>query len=276
MSRMSFNTGDLENAPLAPLRILLMSPYGGGKTHLVGYISKRLEELTGKSIKLFDFDLGWQTLKSQGFKMDVTSYLIEPNSPGEAFDEFDFDFHAYLQDPGKYGGFAVDSLSTLQGCAMDFVMKENKVSRRAVGKFQMTNENDFGALITMLMQVLPQILKISSHSIFVMTAHTRIMEDKATGENKMRPAISGKALPSQIGGWFTECWFLKSEGYRGDVQRLAQTMSDSLVDCKTQIANMPFDINAIAAVEMALIAYGINTAPSVETLKLIKDAGGSV
>jgi hypothetical protein len=266
MTRLTFNTME---TPSVPLRILLMSPYGGGKTHLIGYISKRLEELTGKTIKLFDFDIGWQTLKSQNFNLDVISYLVDPSNMGSAFEEFDDDFHQYLNDPGKYGGFGVDSLTTLQACAMDYVLKENKVKRRAAGKFQMTDKNDFGVLVTMLMQILPQILKISSHSIFVMTAHTRLMEDDMTGEKKILPAISGKALPSQIGGWFNEVWFLHSEGYRGDVKRLAQTMSGGQVDCKTQIANMPFELPVIVAVEKALISYGINQNPTAELLQML-------
>jgi hypothetical protein len=266
---MTFNT--LES-PIVPLRILLMSPYGGGKTYLIGYLSKRLQELTGKTMKLFDFDIGWQTLKSNNFNLDVISYLVDPENMGEAFNEFDDDFHQYLSDPGKYGGFAIDSLTTLQACAMDYVLTENKVKRRAAGRFQMTDKNDFGVLVTMLMQILPQILKISSHSVFIMTAHTRLMEDAMTGEKKILPAISGKALPSQVGSWFNECWYLSAEGYRGDVKRIAQTASGGQVDCKSQIADMPYEIPVIAAIEKALIAYGINTAPTQETLDFIKDA----
>jgi hypothetical protein len=266
--RIEFNTLDLDVR--VPLRFLFMSPFGGGKTWLTGYVAKRLMELTGKGMKGFDFDLGWQTLKSAGIPVDLISYVLEPGSHGVAWDEFEVDFHNYLRDPGKYGGFFIDSLTTLQGCAMDYVFRENKISRRSVGKFQLTNENDFGALVTMLMQVLPQILKISSHSVFVMTAHTRFIEDKVQGGTKMRPAVSGQALPSQIGGWFNEVWYLKAEGYRDDVVRLAQTMSDSTVDCKTQIAGMPFELSSIVAVEAALIAYGINKEPTTETLEMLK------
>jgi hypothetical protein len=266
--RFEFNT--LESDRVVPLRILLMSPFGGGKTHLLGYIAKRLYELTGKGMKGFDFDLGWQTLKSNNFSMDLISYVLEPGNFGATWDEFDVDFHKYLADPGNYGGFSIDSLTTLQGCAMDYVFRENKIKRREVGRFQLTNENDFGALVLVLMQVLPQILKISSHSIFVMTAHTRYIDDKISGGVKMRPAVSGQALPAQLGGWFTECWYLKAEGYRDDVKRLAQTMSDSTVDCKTQIGGMPFELSSIAAVEAALVAYGINKNPSPEILSLLE------
>jgi hypothetical protein len=273
MTRIQFNT--LE-APSIPLRVLLMSPYGGGKTYLIGYLSSRLEQITGKGMRLFDFDLGWQTLKSNGFKLDATSYVVDPNDMGKTWDEFDEDFHVYLDDPGKYSGFAIDSLSTLQGCAMDYVLKENKVKRRTAGRFQMTDKNDFGVLVTMLMQVLPQILRISSHSVFLMTAHTRLTTDEKSGLTKMLPAISGKALPSQIGGWFNEVYYLKTEGYRENVERLAQVMSDGQVDCKTQMANMPFELPVMAAIEKILIDYSINTNPSVETLTLLEKAGVGV
>jgi hypothetical protein len=255
--------------------MLFLSAYGGGKTYLIGYLSKRMEELTGKGIKLFDFDIGWQTLKSQGFNLDVTSYLVDPEHMGLAFDEFDDDFHQYLSDPAKYGGFAIDSLTTLQACTMSYVLSENKVKRRTAGRFQMTDKNDFGVLVTMLMQILPQILKISSHSVFCMTAHTRLQEDEMTGEKKILPAVSGKALPSQLGSWFNEVWFLHSEGYKGDVQRFAQTMAGGQVDCKTQIACMPFDIPVIAAIEKSLIAYGINKEPTGEMLDFIAAASKS-
>jgi hypothetical protein len=268
--RFEFNT--LDNTVHVPTRLLLMSPYGGGKTWLTGYIAKRMQEMTGKLMKGFDFDLGWQTLKSNNFSVDLLSYVLEPGSFGVAWDEFDTDFHRYLSDPGEYCGFIIDSLTTLQGCAMDYVFRENDIKRRKVGKFQLTNENDFGALVTMLMQVLPQILKISSRSLFIMTAHTRLIEDKVSGGVRMAPAVSGRALPSQLGGWFNEVWYLKAEGYRDDVVRTAQTMSDSTVDCKTQIGGMPFDLPVIAAVEAMFIAYGINKDPSNEILSMLEKA----
>lgn len=263
MTRLNFNT--LE-APVVPLRILLIGPFGVGKTYLVGYLSKRLQELTGKGIKLFDFDLGWQTLKSAGFSLDVTSYLVNPERKGEAFEEFESDFHEYLANPGNYSGFGIDNLTTFQGCGMDYVFSINQISRR-LGI--LANENDYGVLVTTLTQVLPQILQISRHSVFIMTAHTRMMENKDTGEVKIMPAISGRSLPSQIGGWFNEVWFLKAEGYRGDVQRVAQTASGNQVDCKSQIAGMPYELPVLIAVEKALIAYGINQQPTQETLDLL-------
>lgn len=264
MTRIEFNS--LE-APVVPLRLLFMGPFGVGKTYAIGYLSHRLVELTGKGLKLFDFDLGWQTLKSSGFSVDITSYLVNPNKKGEAFEEFDTDFHAYLADPGAYGGFGIDNLTTFQACGMDYVFSINKITRR-LGI--LANENDYGVLVTTLTQVLPQILQISRHSVFVMTAHTRMMENKDTGEVKIMPAISGRSLPSQLGGWFNEVWFMKAEGYRNEVQRLAQTMSGNQVDCKSQITGMPFELPILVAIEKALIAYGINRNPSEETLKLLE------
>ncbi len=264
MTRMEFNT---TNAPIVPLRLLFIGPFGVGKTYAIGYLSKRLTELTGKGIKLFDFDLGWQTLKSAGFSLDTTSYLVNPEKKGEAFEEFDHDFHEYLAEPGKYGGFGIDNLTTFQSCGMDYVFSINKIQRR-LGI--LANENDYGVLVTTLTQVLPQILQISRHSVFVMTAHTRMMESKDTGEVRILPAISGRSLPSQIGGWFNEVWFFKAEGYRGDVQRLVQTASGNQVDCKSQIAGMPFELPVLVAIEKALMAYGLNQNPSEETLKLLE------
>ena len=275
MTRIKTTTAE---APQVPLRLLLMSSFGGGKTYLMGYIARRLFELTGKRFMVFDFDIGWKTLKSNSFDVDLCSYFVDDDNGAQAFNEFDEDFHEYLADPGDHGGFGLDSLTTLQSCAMAYVKAENrnaggKTFGRQVGKFQLTNENDFGVLVTMLMQILPQILKISSHSLFVMTAHTRMMEDKNSGEMKILPAISGRALPSQIGAWFTEVWYLKAEGYREDVQRVAQTMSGGQVDCKTQMSGMMYDSPVIPAVEKMLIDYGINKVPSAETLDLIKTGG---
>jgi len=275
MTRMEWTTS---SAPVAPLRILLMGPYGIGKTYLIGYFNKRLQELTGKGIKDFDFDLGWPTLKNAGFNVDGISYVIDPDNMGSAFDEFDIDFHQYLNDPHGYGGFAIDSLTTLQACTMDYVFRENvrvggeSINRRRVGRTQLATENDYGALVVIMGQLLPQILQISRHSIFIMTAHTRMMEDKASGEMKIMPAISGRSLPSQIGGWFNEVWYLRAEGYRGDVTRLAQTASGGQVDCKTQIAGMPYDLPVLTAAEKALVAYGINQEPTEETQKLLAES----
>jgi hypothetical protein len=248
--RLEFNTA---NAQPSPFRLLLLSDFGVGKTYMIGYLDKRLKEITGRGIKLFDFDIGWQTLKTASFALDATSYLINLEKQGEAFEEFDEDFHKYLANPGPYSGFAIDSLSSLQTAAMDYVFSINKINRR----LNLANENDYGVLVTTMQQILPQILQISRHSIFVMTAQTREKTNLTTGANETLPAITGRSLPSQIGAWFNEVWCLKAEGYRGDVQRMAQTAAGGSVNCKTQIANMPFELPALEAIDRALEAYQI-------------------
>lgn len=265
MTRIVFNS--LE-APIVPLRLLFMGPFGSGKTWAIGYLNKRIRELRGnKGIKLFDFDLGWQTLKSCKFDLDITSYVIERGHEGKAFEEFEEDFLNYLENPAEYGGFGIDNLTTFQVCGMDYVFSINKIKRRLD---ILANENDYGVLVTTLTQVLPQILQISRHSVFVMTSHTRMKDDKDTGLQRIMPAITGRSLPSQLGGWFNEVWYFKVEGFRGDVKRLVQTSSGDQVDCKSQIAGMPYDLPVDVAIEKALTEYGLNPNPTQETLELLK------
>ena len=112
-----------------------------------------------------------------------------------------------------------------------------------------------------------------------MTSHTRIMESKDEGMKIISPAITGRALPSQIGAWFNEVWYLTSSGYRGDLTRTVQTMAGNdevsgyLVNCKSQIAGMPFSLPATLAIERTLIAYGLNQNPTKELLEQLVEAG---
>jgi hypothetical protein len=249
--RLTFNT---LSGKVTPFRLLLMSDFGVGKTYTIGYISKKLQELVGgKGIKLFDFGVGWQTLKTAGFSVDTTTYLINPERKGEAFEEFDADFHTYLTNPGDYAGFAIDELTAFQACAMDYVFSINKIQRR----LNLANENDYGVLVTTMAQLLPQILQISRNRVFIMATHTRERTNVFSGVTEILPAISGRSLPSQIGGWFTEAWMLRAEGYRGDVKRMAQTAAGNQANCKTQTADMPFDLPVLEAVDKIIEAYGV-------------------
>jgi hypothetical protein len=249
-----------QEAPIMPFRLMLQSDFGVGKTWLIGYIDNKLKELTGRGLLYFDFDLGWQTHRSAVgedrkplFNVSTISYLMEPGKLGVAFEEFDEDFHKYtrLEYLKQYSGFAIDSLTSLQACAMDYVFSENKIKRR----MNMANENDYGVLVNVMTQLMPQILEIGRYAAFILATHTRERTNKDTGQTSILPAVTGKSLPSQIGGWFNEVWYLRPEGYGAQINNIAQTRAGNSVSCKTQTADMPYELSATAAVDKIMEAY---------------------
>lgn len=252
-------------------RMLLMAPYGAGKTYLVGLIHEMLKKQGNKGVYLFDFDAGVQTLSSAGFDVEFDFYTDNKSDLTTGFERFQSKYNAIEANTDGLGCIAIDSLSTLQKSSMKYVHRINK-TKRQLGF--LSSRNDYGVQIDILTQMFPQFLALSKRMNIIMTCHTREREKEAPvvigntendGEPPARtieaveilPAVVGRSLPSQIGMWFNEVWYLRSESNAAFTSRKVQTASGDNVHCKTQIAKMPYLCTIEEALKMLASAYDL-------------------
>lgn len=239
---------------------------GCGKTHLIGHLHNRLVEVGSRGVYMFDFEKGHGTLTTAAreairlggypnlFNLEYDLYHDPDPKHPTGFKLFLEKITELENDDQGFGAIAIDSLTSFQRALMNYVLSINNVKGRRHG---MTVENDFGVLISFFEQLLPQFLNLNLKFEFVLTAHIKEHKNENTGELWWRPAITGKALPQSIGGWFSEVWMLSADGYPPDIQRIAQTVSGNRAQCKTQTAGMPAFTLVEDAVDRVLHANGI-------------------
>lgn len=234
----------------AHFRILAFSDYGGGKTHLIGEMHEKLKLLGTRGIYMFDFDLGFNTLKSAGFDVELDLYAGE-----DAFSRFIDRMTSLEYDDEGFGGIAIDSLTLMQNRAMKRVFQIKPDGSRQLGGI-VPNRNDQGLLVNIMSQIFPQLLAFGMSHDIIVTAHVREFQSELTGELKRLPAIVGASLPSQIGCYFNEVWRLVPELTSDNVViRRAQTASADRFACKTQVKGMPFLPLTSEALDYCFQAY---------------------
>ena len=229
--------------------MLWFAGIGAGKTYLLGQLHEELKKKGTRGLKMFDIDRGFNTLRAAGFDVDVDFYTDPPGKPGVAFYKLSQDLTRFERDPEGYGGFAIDSLTTMQRIAMTYVHKINK-AKRHLGF--LSSQQDYGILIELMNQMFPQFINISSKAIFVLTAHIKIFEDQASGTIIRSPNVIGKSFPSSVGLWFNEVWHLSTSGRGNDIKYNAQTKHDTMVQCKSQTPGMPASLPAIDALKLVI------------------------
>jgi len=251
---------------LLPPRILLYGDYGTGKTFFIGMLHEELKKRGTKGIRLFDFDLS-QTLPNFNFDVDIgDTYGKYLTTTG--FDAFIREFSQYEEDPDGFGGFAIDSLTTLQQVVMSWVHRKFPQVKRPLSF--LSSRQDWGVLIEVFNQILPQLQKISQHSLIVVTAHIRRNPD-ATGQKEIPlPAVAGSTLPSSLGLWFTEVWLTRVEGTAFNPKYVIQTRPDDMFKCKTQIKDMPGVAESHVVLAKLIETMFAKTAEAAETAEAAK------
>lgn len=221
-------------------RILLIGDYGAGKTHTIGLFHEELKRRGTRGIYMFDFDHGAQTLKSAGFgDVELDLYVDEGrNVRAQAFRSFMAKFSNLEKDMDGFGGIAIDSLTTLQKAAGRYAQHINPTGKRSL-EFMMSLQ-DWGVLIEILEQMFPQLLRVSHQSIIIMTAHLQERQNELTQTIETLPAVAGKKLPSSIGLWFNEVWYLQTSVSEDKVSCTAVTRNTRLAKarCKTQTSGI--------------------------------------
>ena len=214
---------------------------------------------------MFDFDGGFPTLTTAGFDVELEVLLDKKPQNPQAFLRFQSITEKFVADSQGYGILAIDSLTTLQAAAMNQVIRINPLKdRRFAGTLNLTTQNDFGVLVGLLNQFFPQFIALSEHMALALTCHMRLEQDELTKQIRFYPAVSGRALPTQIHAWFNEVWWVKTEGQSGMSKRVVQTASDFQISLKTQIKDMPFTCSPEEACERLALAYRLLRADQVK------------
>ena len=234
----------------AGTRMLWFGGIGAGKTYLLGQLHEELKKRGTRGLKLFDVDRGFNTLRAAGFDVDVDFYTDPPGKKGVAFYKLSDDLTRYERDNEGFGGFAIDSLTTLQRIAMSYVHNIAADKKRPLGF--LSSMQDYGILIELLNQMFPQFINIAEKSIFVLTAHVKLFEDQASSTVIRTPNVIGKSFPSSVGLWFNEVWHLSTTGRGNDIKYVAQTKHDIMLQCKSQTPGMLASLPAIDALKLVI------------------------
>ena len=239
---------------LAPPRILLMGPYGVGKTFLIGQADVLLKDSGKKGLYLFDFEKQ-NTLRANNFSVEFDYYFDKPGEvKGGGLKRFGDDFTKFEYNPNGFGGFAIDNLTPMIAEAMRYNISINP-SKRHLGF--MPSFQDQGIVIKLMENILPQLLAVSTHSVLICTAHLRELTSEKTGETTVLPFVPGKSLPYLIGGFFTEVWRVYAIRDQGTIVRCVQTVNDGRFGCKSQTVGMPEYAIAHEALKLCFQQAGI-------------------
>jgi hypothetical protein len=261
-------------------RLLIMSEYGQGKTHLLGMLHELYKRAGTKGMKDYDFDGGYPTLAANNFDVEVELCVDKKPQQPLAWQHFSDDTEKFVKDNQGYGILGIDSLTTLQQTVMNKVIQINPLKdRRFAGSINLTTQNDFGVLVGIMMQFFPQLINLSEHMAIALTCHIRLESNtdndgKIIGAPKWYPAITGRSLPTQIGLYFNEVIMCKTLGYGNAAKHLIQTSKDDKISLKSQIRNVPFELPFESYIIRLAYSYKILNAEQVITL--IKDYGLNV
>jgi hypothetical protein len=222
-------------------RMFLMGDFGCGKTYFLGLLHKKLKAAGSKGLYLCDFDKGYPTLTTGGFDVAFDLYVDRNAKDPSAWERF-VEKIGEFEEKGNmgYGGIAVDSLTSLHTALMNYAISINYIKgRRYTMGFGMSTQNDFGVLVNVMTQMFPQFITLSDLLIFIMTAHVKERQNPITQEVELMPAVAGRSLPSQIGDWFNEVWYMFNDGSLMSPDRVVQTAQGNKINCKTQCGLEP-------------------------------------
>lgn len=237
------------DANLTHPRLLLHGVHGSGKTHCIGLFHEALKLVGTKGLYLFDCDIGYPTLKKERFDVEFDLYV----KGQKTFSDLVLAITAFESDAQGYGGVAIDSLTSLEALVKLHTLRVNAKAKRQF-KWKLS-QNDWGILIEILQQMLPQFQNLSTKLMFILTAHLKSVENDDGIVMRELPGISGKRLPSDIGRWFNEVWFSHTYGAYANPEFRMQTMPDNIHTAKTQTAGMPYNPRTEKAVLLVMQQY---------------------
>lgn len=233
-------------------RYLWYGDLGCGKTYLIGMMHEVLKKRGTKGIYMFNFDKGENTLTTAGFDVAFDYFVGR-----DAYPAFERRLGELSNDNEGYGGYAFDSLTTMEKLIMNHVHKINDVKRH-LGF--VSNQQDYGILIQIIENLMPFLQELSLNAEVIMTAHLLERRDEDTGKLWFLPSVTGKKLPSKIGLWFNEVWRIWGEKKGDKIERFAQTAAYDKFQCKSQVAGMPLACPVDVALHKAVEAYNLGNA----------------
>ena len=237
-------------------RYLWYGDYGEGKTYLLGQFNELLKKHGTRGCFGMDFDGAMSNvLKSAGIEMPIKTYLGR-----SGYSTFEADIGNFYKQSHGFGALVIDPLTAFERVVMNQAMLINPIDRNLKGKLMtlphgMPSVQDFGVEFEVINNILQFLQNVSLHMHVVMTAHIIERHNPITNVVEFLPAISGKKMPSAIGRWFNEVWWIHGEMKQRNIERIAQTASYNKYKCKSQVYGMPHSLPAIEALEKTLAAY---------------------
>ena len=239
-------------------RYLWYGDFGEGKTYLVGQFNEMLKKRGTRGCFGMDFDGAMRNvLKSAGVEMPVKTYLGE-----NAYSDFEADITKFYTESYGFGAIVIDPLTAFERVVMKKVMAINPIQRHLKKKLMTLPHGvaaiqDYGIEFEVITNILQFLQTISLNMHVIMTAHIIERHNPITNVVEFLPAITGKKMPSALGRWFNEVWWVHGEMVKGEIVRIAQTASYNKYKCKSQVSGMPYELPVLEALERTLEAYNV-------------------
>jgi len=201
-------------------------------------------------IELLDFDLKADSaaafLRSKGQSEKLTQINVEQFAPpieDDAKGPSPIDHLTQLiakkyipqQRAGKmeFSTLMLDSITTFSIATLKHIVKSNPGIKR-VASIQGVQpcQQDYGILKREFQRLIHGLLSLPCNVI--MLAHIDIEKDESTGQIFRHSMMDG-SFARQLPIYFKECWRL----YIKDGKRMAQTQSDNMFNCRSQIPGLP-------------------------------------
>ena len=229
-------------------RYLWYGDSGCGKTHLIGTFHKILKSQGSRGVFVFDFDAGIKKLLDDPETKDVG---FEPIDLPREFSNVRKRMETLETDLKDYGAIAFDSLTLMQHTVLGWIA-ENSPTKRLMGF--VPSKNDYRILIAMLMLFLDKLKKVSRTHHVVLTAHLQERRSEILQVVELLPNVIGKALPSSLGAWFSEVWYITASASLVGTEYIkkAQTVHGNYHKCKSQTPGMPHSVLAEDALMLSL------------------------
>ena len=98
------------------------------------------------------------------------------------------------------------------------------------------SKNDYLILISTLLRFLNKLKEVSRTHHVVLTAHLQERRSDILQVVELLPNVIGKSLPSSLGAWFNEVWYITANASLSGTSYIknAQTVSGNYLKCKSQ------------------------------------------
>lgn len=219
------------------LKVLIQGDSGIGKTCLAATFPA--------PIKYLDFDYKVDSaasyLRSRNLTEQLGSIDVEQFPPALGMSPIDKlskiikDELIPQQQAGvmKFKTLVLDSITTFSAATLAHIVKTNPgIKRNETKQGAQPGLQDYGILRREFQRLIPGLLSLPCN--VVMLAHIAVEKDEATGQIFRHSMMDG-SFARELPIYFKECWRL----YMKDGRRIAQTQSDHMFNCRSQMPGIP-------------------------------------
>lgn len=222
-------------------KLLAQADSGVGKTCLAATFPGPIEYL--------DFDMKADSagsfLKSKGLIEQIKGINVEQfpasmvENPLDKLSKLISTKYIPQQKTGRmeFNTLVLDSITTFSSACLQYIVKSNPgIKRNDTRQGPQPGLQDYGILRREFQRLIPGLLTLPCN--VVMLAHLAVEKDEATGQifrHSMMDGSFAKELPI----YFKEVWRL----YRKDGKVWAQTQTDHMYNCRSQIAGLPAQLD---------------------------------